>query len=356
MAMIKRGTERTIANLSNYFIKDYDITIITNINGPIEYKLDKRIKVIPIDKTDKRNEILPKKIITKTNKKRTKLLKKIIEEEKPNLIITTLPEPTIRILSLKKHFKDIPIIVSIRNHPNSEFRSIIGKLIRNKYYKNANTITVQDINYIKYLPNNLKIKIIPNYLSDDFIKKEKIPKKEKKIITVASLEKQKNIPLLIKAFSNLNKKYDDYKLVIIGDGREKNKIKKLIKNNHLEERIILKETSNNIKEELQSSTLFVLPSNYEGMPNALLEAMSVQLPVITTNSTEALNTIIDNNKNGIIIEKNNSQELTNKIEYVLNNNKIQNKLGKEAIKIIKKYKKEKIIKIWENLIKEELND
>ena len=78
MAMIKRGTERTIANLSNHFIKDYDITIITNINGPIEYELDKRIKVIPIDKIDKRNEPLPKKIISKTSNKRSNKLKEII--------------------------------------------------------------------------------------------------------------------------------------------------------------------------------------------------------------------------------------------------------------------------------------
>ena len=355
MAMIKRGTERTIANLSNHFIKDYDITIITNINGPIEYELDKRIKVIPIDKIDKRNELLPKKLISKTSKKRSIRLKKIIKEEKPNLIITTLPEPTIRILSLKKDFKDIPIIVSIRNHPNSEFRSIIGKSIRNKCYKNANLITVQDNNYIKYLPKNLKIKVIPNYISDDFIKNNKDTKKEKIIITVASLEKQKNIPLLIESFSKLNNKYKDYKLKIIGKGKEKNKIKKLIKNKHLEDRIILKDTSNNIKDELLSSTLFVLPSNYEGMPNALLEAMSLQLPVITTNSTEALNSIIINNKNGIIIPKNNKKILTKKIDYILENKDIRNKLGKEATKVKEKYNKEEIINKWDKIIKEELN-
>jgi len=126
MAMINGGTERTIANLSNHFIKNYDITIVTNINGPIDYKLNKKIKVIPIDNKDRRNEPIIKKAITKTSSKRTKKLKAIIEEEKPNLIIVTLPEPTIRVLSLKKYY-NIPIIVSIRNHPNSEFKSIIGK-------------------------------------------------------------------------------------------------------------------------------------------------------------------------------------------------------------------------------------
>ena len=351
MAMIRRGTERTIANLSNHFIKDYDITIVTNINGPIEYELNNRIKVISIDEKDKRNECLPKKIISKTSKKRSEILKIIIEKEKPNLIITTLPEPTIRILYLKKYFKKIPIIVSIRNHPNSEFKSIIGKAIRNKYYKNAEIITVQDPHYIKYIPSNLKVEVIPNYISNKFIKEDIKVKKEKKIITVASLDKQKNIPLLIKSFSNLNNKYKDYKLTIIGNGKEKNKIIKLIKNKHLEERIVLKDTTNNIKKELASSTLFVLSSNYEGMPNALLEAMVTSLPVITTDSTEALHTFIKNNVNGIIISKNNSKELTEKIEHILDNKDIRDKLSKEASKIKEAYLEEKVIKKWNSIIK-----
>lgn len=355
MAMIRRGTERTIANLSNYFINDYDITIITNIKGPIEYELDKRIKVIPIDKTDKRNEILPLKVITKTSKKRSIKLLNIIREEKPDLIITTLPEPTIRILALKKFFNNVPIIVSIRNHPNSEFRSIIGKSIRNKYYKNADLILVQDSSYIKYLPIELKVKIIPNYISDDFTNAKKIIKKEKKIITVASLTKQKNIPLLINAFSRLDNKYNDYKLVIVGSGKEKHKIEKLIRKKHLENRIIIKGSSTKVKDELLSSTLFVLPSNYEGMPNALLEAMSLSLPVITTDSTEAIYNIVEENVNGIITPKKDVKLLSNNIEFLLDNKDLRTKLGKQASKIKDRYNKKAVLKYWNNIIKEEIN-
>ena len=355
MAMIRRGTERTIANLSNYFIKDYDITIITNINGPVEYELDKRIKIIPIDKIDRRNEILPLKIITKTSKKRSVELLRIIKEESPDLIITTLPEPTIRVLALKRYLKDIPIIVSIRNHPNSEFRSILGKSIRNKYYKNADLITVQDSSYIKYLPNILKISVIPNYISDDFTISNKKLKKEKKIICVASLSKQKNIPLLINAFSKLDNRFNDYKLVLIGIGKEKKKIEKLIRRKNLEYKVKLKDTSSNVRDELLSSTLFVLPSNYEGMPNSMLEAMSLSLPVISTDSTEAIYSIIDDHVNGIIIPKKDVISLKNSIEYLLDNEGIRTSIGKNASKIKAKYNKDKILKLWKKIIKEGLN-
>ena len=354
MAMIKGGTERTISNLSNELIKNYDITIITNINGPIEYNLNKKIKVIPIDKKDKRKEKIIPKIITKTSSYRTKQLKEIIKQEKPNLIIATLPEPTIRILSLKKVFPHIPIIVSIRNHPNSEFKGIL-KTIRNHYYQYADKIVIQDIHYKKYFQKSIfkKIEVIPNYLSDEFIENNKKNEKvEKTILTIGRLEKQKNIPLLIKSFSKLNKKFNKYKLIIIGEGREKNKVLKLIKEKKLEKRVILKKTKNHIKQELEKATLFVLPSNYEGMPNVLLEAMASSLPVITTNSTEALYSIINNNVNGIIIEKNHQQELTNKIEFLLENKEKRERLSKEAVKIRKKYSKKIILKKWNSIIKE----
>ena len=355
MAMIKGGTERTIANLANHYINDYDITIITNINGPIDYELNNKIKVIPIDKINKINEKLPKKIITKTSPKRTKKLLKILQEENPDIVIVTLPEPTIRVLSIKKHLKNTKIITSIRNHPNSEFKSIIEKIIRNHYYKKSDIITIQDENYKKYFPNYLKnkIKIIPNYISDKFLSNNK-RKKEKYIITVTRLEKQKNIPLLINAFSKLDKKYKDYKLIIIGKGKEKKKLIKLTKKKKLIEKVIIKDTTNNIKDELEKSTLFVLPSNYEGMPNVLLETMSTSLPVITTNSTDALNTFINNNKNGIIIPKNNQKELTKNIELLLENKEIRDNLGKEAINIKDLYNEKNIIKKWDKIIKKNI--
>ena len=350
MCMIKGGTERTIANLANNFIKDYDITIVTNIKSKIEYKLNKKIKVIQIDKTNKQKEKIPFKIITKTSKARTKKLKEIIKEEKPDTIVAFLPEPTIRILSLKKYFKNIKIIVAVRNHPNSEFKSIIGKTIRDKFYKKADQIIVQDKHYIKYFKKNIrsKIKVIPNYISEEFLRETK-QKKKKIIMTAARLEKQKNIPLLIKAFSKLSKKYEDYKLIIYGDGKEKNKLEKIIKNKKLINKVFIKKPVDNIEEKMDEATLFILSSNYEGMPNTLLEAMAKGLPVIATNSSEVIKTII-NDKNGIIVKKDNVKELTKKIQYLLDNEKQRKIISKEAAKIKEKYQKEKIIRKWKEII------
>ena len=353
MALIKGGTERTISNLSNYFVDKYDVVIVTNINHKCEYELDKRVKVIKIDKEDKLNESTIKKVFTKLSTYRTKELDKIIEKEKPDIIFSLLPEPTIRLLSLKKKY-NIPMILAVRNHPKRELL-FKPSIIRNHFYKLADDIIIQDSNFINYIPNRLhdKVTVIPNYLSDSFIDNKIANKKEKNIVTVARLEKDKNIKLLINAYKELNNK--DYKLLIYGDGKNKNKLIKLVNKYNLNNKIIFKGITNNIAKDIKDATLFVLPSNSEGMPNALIEAMSLGLPVISTNSSESISTIIDNNINGIIVEKNNKKELVNKIEYLLNNKDIRDSIGKEAYKIKKIYNKDNIINKWEDLINKYIN-
>jgi glycosyltransferase involved in cell wall biosynthesis len=356
MIMQKGGAEQTLANLVNHFIKEYDITLVTNIKFPSEYELNPKIKFINIDKENKKDEKSCNKIFTKLSKERSKLLKEIIIKEKPNIMISFLPEPTIRALSLKKYFKCLPIIVAVRNHPQKEFNYPFLKFIRNFYYKKADQIILQDESYVKYLSKNIKnkITIIPNFLSSDFILENEVKTRKKKIVTVTRLEKQKNVSLLIEAFSKLNSKFNDYKLYIYGTGSEKSNLESQIKKLSLEERVFLLGRAKSIKEVIIDASLFVLPSNYEGMPNVLLEAMSLSLPVISTRSTEVIDKIIDNGKNGIVVDKNDVRMLTNKIEYILENDFIAKKIGKEASKVKEKYNKKNIIDTWSDVFKKYL--
>ena len=357
MIMIKGGTERTIANLSNHFIDKYDITIVCNINHPVEYDLDSRIKLICIDKDDKYGEKIPKKIFTKLGPKRNKILKEIISKEKPELIISFLPEPSIRSLILKKDFPSIPVLVAIRNIPTKEFITLPEKKLRNHYYKKADCIILQDETFIKFLPEHLinKITVIPNYITNSILNTKLDNKKEKKIVTITRLEKQKNVKLLINAFSKLDRRFDNYKLYIYGNGSLKKKLEELINNLNLNKKVFLKGTSNNINDEIKNASLFVLPSNYEGIPNSLLEAMSLALPVIATNSSTTIPKIINNNSNGIIINKNSEQELIDKIEYLLDNKELRESLGKNAYNVRYIYNQDMILKEWDQIIKTNIN-
>lgn len=349
MTLTKGGAEQTIVNLVNEFINKYDVVIVTNIKCECEYKLDSRIKHICLDEVNKHNEPTLKKIKTKLSMKRTKKLKDVIASENPNLIFSFLPEPSIRMLKLKNKF-DIPMIVAVRNHPKYEFMHM--RMIRDFYYKRATSVIVQDKSYLKYFSNSIRknMTVIPNFLTDEFIYYQSNGVKRKKIVTVTRLEPQKNLSLLIKAFSILNKKFNDYKLYIYGIGSEENRLKKMIQKYNLEKKVILAGRVKSIPYEIDDAELFVLPSNYEGMPNVLLEAMSLSLPVITTNSTEVVSSIIDDNENGIIVPKGDVVVLTHAMNRVLGDEKLKYRLGQTAGNIKNIYSKDNIIKLWNEVI------
>lgn len=351
MIMNKGGAEQVIANLVNHFIEKYDITLVVNICLESEYALHSNIKYMQIDTENKKDEPIGKKVITKLSQKRTHVLKKILEEEKPDVMISFLPEPTIRMLSLKRYFPNLPMIVAVRNHPKREFNSFILKYIRDRYYKKADAILVQDKAYQSYLNKNIqdRIHVIPNFLSKEFEQYQKQAQEEDKIVTVTRLEKQKNLPLLIRSFHALSSSFASYKLYVYGTGSQKEKLQRLIHKLHLENRVILAGRVKEIPPLIESASLFVLPSNYEGMPNVLLEAMSLSLPVITTDSTEVVSTIITNYQNGIIVPKQNEQKLTQAMEEVLRSKQLRNHLGKEASKVKNIYNKENIIALWQDV-------
>ena len=339
----KGGAERILTSLANTLSKKNDVSIVTNVLDTVEYPISKNINYTCLDEIKIKNIFM--KIRYKLSRKRTRKLQEKIEIQKPDIVFSFLPEPSIRLLQVKRKVKNVKAIVCVRNHPKYEFK--FCKILRNYYYKYADKIVVQSAIYKQYFPKKLqsKILVIPNFLTDDFLLENHSPTC-KKIVTVARLEKQKNVSLLIKAYKDL-KRYD-YPLYIYGEGKRRKKIEKQIKKYHLEDKIILKGKVDNIRKEIEDASLFVLSSNYEGFPNVIIEAISLKIPVVVTNSTEVMYEIV-NSRNGKIVSKKNKQELKKTIELSLL--KQYSDLEKESILIKEKYNKEKIIEKWQALIK-----
>src|SRR5699024_9689750 len=113
---------------------------------------------------------------------------------------------------------------------------------------------------------------------------------------------------------------------------------------------------NNIIECIKDAEIFVLPSNSEGMPNSLIEAMALGIPSIATDcpiggSAE----IIKNNQNGLLIKMNEESELIKAMELLIDNLEIREKVNKKANKIIKEYEGKKVCSEWFNYLIEDSN-
>ena len=308
------GAERVICNLANHFANTYEITIITFIKMESVYKLDSKVKHIWIDNKNKFNENAIKKVFTKISNKRTKMLKNKILQINPDIIFSFLPEASLRVLKLKLN---IPIIVCIRNDPKYEFRHL--SKYRDYYYQKAEKIVVQDESFIEDFKYKTKFITIPNMIETPQLKKVT---KQKIIINVGRLVKQKNQALLIKAFAKIADEYKDYQLVIYGQGKLEKKLLALINKLKLNKRVILKNNTQDIYNYIAEASVLVLSSLYEGMPNVLLEAIALNTCVVSTNCNKLVAKII-NNPNYICLN-NNIDDLADKIKYAINNLEVPN--------------------------------
>ena len=343
----KGGAERVVSVLANKLINKYDIDILVNTENNIAYKINPKVKIISLD--EKRI-----KLTFIRNLKRIVNSSKIIKEEKPDIIISFLPVPSYRVLFLKRNIGNIPIIIADRNDPKREYKSFINKIAMKILYKKADGFVFQTMEQKEYFEKSIKenSRIIYNPIKDEFISDDngKI-KKEKTIISVGRLTEQKNHKMLINAFSNIIKNFPDYTLKIYGEGNLEESLKKQITDLKLQDKVLLCGVSNNIKNELQKSEIFVLPSNYEGMPNVLIEAMAVGLPVISTDCPcGGPRELIQNGVNGILIPVNDEKSMQQSIELLIKNEDVASKIGNEAKKIKELLNSNKIVEQWEEYI------
>ena len=290
LSMEKGGAERVISILANKFIEKNEVTIVTLIKSNPEYLLDKKVKVLHVDNKNYFDSDKITKILIKLFSNRLQKLTRILVNESPDIIISFLPEPSMRLMLIKKinkKIKKIPTIISIRNDPKIEYKNRLIYLMMKKLYKNVDSMVLQTEeakNYFSKIIKAEKLAIIPNPINEKFfLNNSNIKEREKTIVTVGRIEKQKNQKLLIDAFKEVEKKYSEYKLLIYGDGSLRKSLQEYSNLLDLKNKVIFKGKRDNIPEEILKAGIFVLSSDYEGMPNSLMEAMALGLPCISTD-------------------------------------------------------------------------
>lgn len=207
-----------------------------------------------------------------------------------------------------------------------------------------------------------KIKLLPNAIdytgnNQDEVryelqKKLGLEKKTKIVGTVARLSCEKGIDFLIYAVKEVIKEKDDVVLVIVGEGREQEKLTLLSERIGLKNRVIFYGFESNISKIYSNLDFFVLPSLTEGTPMALLEAMAFGVPVIASNVGEVPK-IIRDGENGILVEPGNHKMLAEKIAYVLTHPSEARRMADAARKTIElEYDIRKWIRNIEGVYKE----
>ena len=353
LTLTRGGAERVIANLCNEALfEKYRVSIITCMNRPVGYDLKPGIEHICIEKTsDVHYKNLGDRFL-----KRRKLLKQVLAECKPDVLLCFLPEPNFLALSLKKHF-DFPMIISVRNDPVKEYKNPVYQAIMRVLYPKADGYVFQTKQAMGYFSFSKKIMdkacVIPNPLAKEFVDYKRIPEvdRRKVIVNVGKLSSQKNQIFLIQAFAKIANKYPEYQLHIYGEGDKRTDLETLVEELNLQERVELKGNVSGLAKRIEDAALFVLSSDYEGMPNALMEAMAMGIPCISTDCPcGGPDFLIQDGENGLLVPVGDVECLANAMEKLLGDRVAADRIGGKSGKISETLNPDVIHKMWEDYI------
>jgi len=251
-------------------------------------------------------------------------------------------------------FTKVPLVLCERNDPHYDPRTKLKKFRKKISYPFATGYIFQTERIRDYFSKDIRKRseIIPNFIERPY---ECVTDntRRKVIVTCARLDdRQKNQSMLIRAFSRFAKENDEYNLEFYGDGPDRKKYEALIKEYGMEKRIILCGRVEDMPNRLKHAEIFVLPSVFEGMPNALIEAMAMGLPCIATDCGGGGSAaLIENDVNGILIDNFDENALYEAFKRLCKDNELRLKLGHNAHKINETLEITKIIDKWEKAAK-----
>ena len=335
------GSQRVVSLLANKMSKkNNDITICTINQTEDNFKIYNKVNRIKFDL--KSPSFFFHKV--SNNLKKIFLVRKLIRENRNTIIISFIHKTNLLVL-LSSIFLKRKIIVCERNDMKKQELGFFYNILRFYLYRFAKAVfvnlesNIEEMKYVNkknifYLPNPVKIQKKLNY------------KRTKTILSIGRLHSQKNYIQLIKFFKKFSKIYPEWKYLIIGKGELNNKLLKLIKDLRLEDKVSLKGFTNP-KKYLNSSSFLLFGSIYEGMPNAILEAMSFQLPVLSSNFNGVEN-LIKNNKTGFVYDIKSEKDLLKKMIIMASKN--HSSIALEAYKKIQDFDIDNVTEKWNKTI------
>ena len=373
------GAERVVTVLANEMKhRKHDVHILVTWSEKCVYKLDSDIPIIPIYKdfpsensyrNNKRYHI-QKKIVSNylklkyrdtkkinnsleywkalvRNKEKAKVLASYLENYKINVLYSFMDNSNI-IAGIAKRYTKAKIIVSQRIfHDYSDLNIPKNRLI-NLSYSKANTVVFQTKEQEETFSQTVKDKgvVIHNPIKYD-LPTPYSGKRKSVIVNYCRLTEQKNLILLIKAFFRLSQEYKDYSLEIYGNGDQREELISMIYSLRLEHKAFIYPFLSNIHQRIMDYSMFVMTSDYEGMPNSLLEAMAIGLPVISTDCLGGgAKAVINDGINGLLIPCNDEEALYNAMKKYVENPDFAMKCGNKALDIKENLSVEKITDQW----------
>lgn len=335
------GAARAMVNLANGMIqRGHEVCFVTNFPDKQEYSLTREIKRINIERSENKSNVLKKNISRITK------LRRILKKEAPDVSIAFMGENNFRLIIAAIGLK-IKTIVSVRSDPEKEYRRKASKQIAYILYPHADGIVFQTDDAKEFFPRKLgkKSTIIFNQVDDKFFSKNH--DNGQYIIASGRLTPAKNYPMLLHAFKKVHDVFPDETLRIYGDGQLEADLKKQAESMGLDQSICFMGFSDDMSENYKKAKFLVLTSDYEGMPNAVLEALASSVPVISTDCPcGGPKMVIRDDVNGYLVPVGDFEKCAERMLFLLKNPDKLAALKEQAYESSKLFKSDAVLNQW----------
>ncbi len=320
------GAERVVAVLASQLAQEgHEVSVIKYFDVPNEYPVDENVHVICASNG---NESTYK---TFGLVRKIAYIRRALKESNAEYVVPFLPHVAAHVFAASFGLS-LRSIQTIRIAPNKAPASLLLRRIRDFLVCCSYATFVQTDSQKKYFPRLLhhKIKVLPNPVSEEMFRVlPEYPESITRIISMGRLTAQKNFPMLIDAVEEINTMGIVVQLDIYGEGELRSALQSQIESRNCQEFCHLCGRTEKVREVLQTAHLFVLPSNFEGMPNALMEAMAAGLPCISTDCETGPKELLKPGT-GLLVAVNDQEAMTGAILHMIRNPEEAKQMGMRA--------------------------
>lgn len=344
-SLSRGGAERVMTNLAGEMSqRGYDCTLITTFRTKSEYITSESVKRYSLFE-ERPSSFFVRNVMTVLR------LRQHLKKEKPDLLVTFMGEPNFRGIIATRGLP-VKTVVSIRNTPESEYGTGAMAFWAKILFRFASFVVFQTKDAQEWFPCPVRKKsaIIFNPVDKIFYEKKR-EKVTSGIVTVGRLVPQKNHRLLIRAYAKVADRISE-DLVIYGGG-EIAPFEKYANSLGIGGRVHFPGQVSNISEVLANARIFVLSSDFEGMPNALMEAMAVGVPCISTDCPcGGPQMLFPDTIKSFLVPVGETDVLAKKLLQVLSDSKMEKYLAEECRKASRIFESSKVFDEWENCFRE----
>lgn len=296
------GAERVMAALASHLVlREHAVTLVTLDDGAVErHSVDDQVDRQRLDLMFESRGLAAKFFNTRN---RVTAIRAAIRKHAPDVVLSFCDRTNILVLMAARTL-DMPIVISERSDPSQQNLGTVWEYLRNHTYRNATSIIALTETSATHLRERFAttVKVIPSAVDLPPIQSDRESAiRNRRILGVGRLEHEKGFDRLIDAFATISASQPNWSLRILGEGSARASLEDQIRKLGLSQRATMPGWVRPVWDELAESTIFALPSRYEGFPSALLEAMACGVPSVAVDCPSGPRAVINDDQCGLLV-------------------------------------------------------